>query len=954
LNLRLHKLFRSSTLGHSRIIAIGALLIALGAAGGIASAQRPRVPASGPLEADPVCKNICDKSGVNFAYPVRQPTDDYLRAQRLGMGWELEIAYMPVDLLRTAEAMNRALDHGLQPILRICAGSTCAFSDPYVYSDFLHDLAPLVNGDFWALMGPNEPDLEPWAGGAEDVAWYMNTMLDLVADIPNLRTVSPAFNSTNGITHKYFKAMEDAGARFGDLDAFAATSYSVAGNGAYYYYASNTGHSEKLRQKALRFNKQVIFVEYGTFDMFNKPNENDKGRAKVVSKMRSEFNKAAKDPTVLAILHYDAFGTNGSPHKYYDKEMIEIARDQTCVNGSMRGAGIGIFTNTTVWQLSGEDSCREFAYGCPFLNGSTCSGNYCIDNDADGLYGDGGVCTRTDCDDTDPAIGESCGQANVLSSAWGTVHTVDDSVADRHTDIWPTLAIGHNGYPLIAYHHDVLGTRDLNLIECTSPACQTGLRRVLVSDDWSGTSPSIAVRHNGLPVLVHFDMIDEDLELYDCLDAGCVTGQRRIIDYTTGFYGLDTSLAIRPSGRPIVAYWDSVLGHLNVFDCFEEACTSGESRILDESPNTGQDPTVIIDALGQPLIAYGKAGTQVMRLYDCLDADCLTGERVTIDYTPSSAHATRGIALRHDGTPFVVYRDWGNGNLRMIDCHDAACATFTEGVLDNSGNMHEATVAILLDGAPFIAYRDETPSGENNLKLIRCHDPSCLTFDTETVVAGGLGRYTDIALRPDGNPLVVFFDVVLGDLKVYDVDLALVPGGVIVTPTPSPIPTETPTPQPTPIPPGPLLNGSFEQNADGNTLPDFWTGSNLKSTDALDCAHSFDGTCSFHIVGNGSGKKLQQTLDIVGGAGETITVSLWSEALNVSGSGAYRVRMIVTYDNGDKKTVQTNFNTGTHAFEQAQANLVTTRAYKRIQVLIEYSRPKGEVWFDNASLTIQP
>src|SRR5690349_11256839 len=138
-------------LRQSRVIVIGALLIALGAAASLASAQRPRVPAGAPLAA-PVCTSICDKSGVNFAYPERQPSSDYLRAQRLGMGWELEIAYMPVDLLRTAEAMNRALDHNLRPILRICAGSTCEFSDPNAYSDFLHNLSPLVDGEFWALM----------------------------------------------------------------------------------------------------------------------------------------------------------------------------------------------------------------------------------------------------------------------------------------------------------------------------------------------------------------------------------------------------------------------------------------------------------------------------------------------------------------------------------------------------------------------------------------------------------------------------------------------------------------------------------------------------------------------------------------------------------------------------------------------------------------------------------
>src|SRR5690242_16332042 len=84
------------------------------------AAQPQFSPEALPLADAPTCYTICDMSGINFGYPERQPTDDYLRAEQLGMGWELEIAYQYTDIFRTAEAMNRAVAHNLHPILRIC------------------------------------------------------------------------------------------------------------------------------------------------------------------------------------------------------------------------------------------------------------------------------------------------------------------------------------------------------------------------------------------------------------------------------------------------------------------------------------------------------------------------------------------------------------------------------------------------------------------------------------------------------------------------------------------------------------------------------------------------------------------------------------------------------------------------------------------------------------------
>ena len=103
------------------------------------------------------------KSGAGSGWPVQGngAYSDAVKARNLK--WSIEIAFKPTDDQAVIGAFNRALDQGLTPVLRICAGPTCDFSDPQVYAQFLKTIADGLNGrTFWAIAGPNEPETEPW------------------------------------------------------------------------------------------------------------------------------------------------------------------------------------------------------------------------------------------------------------------------------------------------------------------------------------------------------------------------------------------------------------------------------------------------------------------------------------------------------------------------------------------------------------------------------------------------------------------------------------------------------------------------------------------------------------------------------------------------------------------------------------------------------------------------
>jgi hypothetical protein len=79
-------------------------------------------------------------------------------------GWTLEIAFSPGDEDSVVNSINTALSRGLTPVIRICVGNTCDFSDPATYVNFLQKISSRVSGPFYAIAGPNEPEREQWLG----------------------------------------------------------------------------------------------------------------------------------------------------------------------------------------------------------------------------------------------------------------------------------------------------------------------------------------------------------------------------------------------------------------------------------------------------------------------------------------------------------------------------------------------------------------------------------------------------------------------------------------------------------------------------------------------------------------------------------------------------------------------------------------------------------------------
>lgn len=126
------------------------------------------------------------------------------------------------------------------------------------------------------------------------------------------------------------------------------------------------------------------------------------------------------------------------------------------------------------------------------------------------------------------------------------------------------------------------------------------------------------------------------------------------------------------------------------------------------------------------------------------------------------------IAIGSDGLPVVSYYVSGAyGNLKVAHCANLTCLSgatvVTPDSFDNVGLF--SSIAIGNDGVPVVSYYDIT---NGDLKVAYCTNAMCNNNPTRTAVdtTGDVGVTTSIAIGSDGLPVVSYHDNTNGDLKI--------------------------------------------------------------------------------------------------------------------------------------------------------------------------------------------
>jgi len=301
---------------------------------------------------------------------------------------------------------------------------------------------------------------------------------------------------------------------------------------------------------------------------------------------------------------------------------------------------------------------------------------------------------------------------------------------------------------------------------------QSTILTMVDSTDEIGPWTSMTIGTDGLPVISYGDATNSDLKVVHCTNASCSTFDTPTI-LDSGDVGPYTSITIGTDGFPIISYSDEVNSDLNVVHCTNTSCSEFDTpTTLDSGGTVGAWPSITIGTDGFPVISYDDNQNGNLKVAHCENASCSSGSpTITIVDSAGDVGAYTSITIGTDGFPIISYEDDGSGELKIAHCLNVSCSGGvgvgfdTPTVVDSAGNVGQYTsITIGTDGFPIVSY---WTIGLGDLKVAHCENASCSSGSpTITTVdfSGNVGQYTSITIGTDGFPVISYLGN--GDLKV--------------------------------------------------------------------------------------------------------------------------------------------------------------------------------------------
>ncbi|CAB4587489.1 unannotated protein [freshwater metagenome] len=294
------------------------------------------------------------------------------------------------------------------------------------------------------------------------------------------------------------------------------------------------------------------------------------------------------------------------------------------------------------------------------------------------------------------------------------------STIDQYATM-PAVSVLGNGNPVVVYqmgHLMPVPTYDMWVAMCGDPQCSFITRRTKIDGDGvgageSGLSPSVAVGFDGFPIIAYGHLpagsSDGELILTLCDDFDCSSTSRRVLATAVGGVVFFTSVAIAPNGNPVIAYFETASEDLHLVVCDDPSCTSSSSVVVDGDGTgpqaTGRYASLAIGVDGFPIISYFDDTSETVKVAACTDLACTEPTITTIDHVGNGMiRKTTSIDIGPDGNPVVAYFHVDDQSVRAATCADTACSMFTTSQISLSAGGPLA-MKVGRYGRPLVAYQ---------------------------------------------------------------------------------------------------------------------------------------------------------------------------------------------------------------------------------------------------------
>jgi hypothetical protein len=187
---------------------------------------------------------------------------------------------------------------------------------------------------------------------------------------------------------------------------------------------------------------------------------------------------------------------------------------------------------------------------------------------------------------------------------------------------YSSVAIGADGFPVVSYTD--AGSADLRVYHCNDLDC-TGGGDVssVVHQGGFGYYTSLAIGRDGNPVISYWRGGVDGLGVARCNDPACTGGDEMlsIVDPGSGV-GRYSSLAIGHDGNPVISYQDSGPGDLKIAHCNDPACAGQNEDVmtLDSVGTVGAFSSLAVGLDGVPVVSYADETNNDVKVIRALGA----------------------------------------------------------------------------------------------------------------------------------------------------------------------------------------------------------------------------------------------------------------------------------------------------------------------------------------------